>query len=554
MNLLKTFLLVFKAETKTAVKEIDALEKASKKAEKEIGKATDSTKKLKDQFEKTGKTFDEASDAVKESTDNVDKLVERLSYAAAAWSAFQITKAMITNTAEYNTQLSYMGRLMGLNAEKLKSLAMAAQAFGGSKEGALADISRLSNVASSMGMDLSKSGNPYDPLDNARKLLKGRSAAEKRKAMDMWGISDPGIRYQLSMMTDEQWEQSKSWSGRLTRLGMEDQAQAMERLRTKTGSDAARDDAATQGGSWWFRNVSNPFNELMSEHPWGALGAKIGGAIAATIGLGKLASGGLGMMGTSGGALASRALAGSRFGLPGLAGVAAYEAGTAAITHYQDPIERWLSSWMLSRSAHANMNNPAVAAAMARQEAGMDNMVRFWADMGYSPSQIAAIFANIKRESGGDPRAVGDNGLAVGIMQWHPDRRANILKNTGIDISSASVAEQMRAAAWEMKNGRPGFDDRYFRGLAGEDAASYFSQKFLAPANGDYEAMIRSQSALTMMGPISRMMGGGNSVNIENIEINTQATDAAGIAADLKESIYSQFSFTAGNFDDGVEK
>lgn len=41
----------------------------------------------------------------------------------------------------------------------------------------------------------------------------------------------------------------------------------------------------------------------------------------------------------------------------------------------------------------------------------------------FNDIQIAGIKQNINRESGFNPRAVGDNGAAVGLAQWHPDRR-----------------------------------------------------------------------------------------------------------------------------------
>jgi hypothetical protein len=37
-------------------------------------------------------------------------------------------------------------------------------------------------------------------------------------------------------------------------------------------------------------------------------------------------------------------------------------------------------------------------------------------------TQRAAVLATIVAESGGDPKAIGDGGLAHGLFQWHPNR------------------------------------------------------------------------------------------------------------------------------------
>lgn len=51
------------------------------------------------------------------------------------------------------------------------------------------------------------------------------------------------------------------------------------------------------------------------------------------------------------------------------------------------------------------------------------------------------------------PEAVGDNGTAFGVFQWHTDRAARIKTNTGIDLLAKpppGLADQCRAAYWEL--------------------------------------------------------------------------------------------------------
>jgi hypothetical protein len=40
----------------------------------------------------------------------------------------------------------------------------------------------------------------------------------------------------------------------------------------------------------------------------------------------------------------------------------------------------------------------------------------------YSSAQTAGIVGNLIGESGLNPGVAGDNGAALGIGQWHPDR------------------------------------------------------------------------------------------------------------------------------------
>lgn len=72
--------------------------------------------------------------------------------------------------------------------------------------------------------------------------------------------------------------------------------------------------------------------------------------------------------------------------------------------------------------------------------------------MGATPSIAAAMIAQEKRESGFDSSARGDNGQAMGLYQWHADRRGKIMWGTGIDVANSNAADQRRAAWWELHN------------------------------------------------------------------------------------------------------
>lgn len=220
---------------------------------------------------------------------------------------------------------------------------------------------------------------------------------------------------------------------------------------------------------------------------------------------------------------------------------------------------------------------PALPSLTGRQSSGAaksnrDESIAFWLANGYSPAQAAALAANEQRESNFNPNAVGDGGQARGAFQWHPDRQRDILKNTGIDVTTASHADQLKAANYELGKGI----GNQLKGINDPGtAADFVSRKFERPANADFEASTRAAMARDNYNEImSSMMadgksavqgaegspfsqGGGNgskevNMRIDNITINTQATDADGIAKSLNDSLIQHYRTTAGNADDGI--
>jgi Phage tail lysozyme len=79
-----------------------------------------------------------------------------------------------------------------------------------------------------------------------------------------------------------------------------------------------------------------------------------------------------------------------------------------------------------------------------------------WKTQGYSDDAAAALVAMEEGESNFNPTIRGDNGASIGAFQWDATRRAAILRATGIDVTSASHSEQLKAADWEMGHGDTG--------------------------------------------------------------------------------------------------
>lgn len=87
--------------------------------------------------------------------------------------------------------------------------------------------------------------------------------------------------------------------------------------------------------------------------------------------------------------------------------------------------------------------------------AGARQSYEFWLSKGLAPAAALAMVANEQGESGFNWVNRGDGGSAGGSFQWHANRRADILKGTGIDVwnRGTSHLQQLRAAYWEMTQG-----------------------------------------------------------------------------------------------------
>lgn len=72
---------------------------------------------------------------------------------------------------------------------------------------------------------------------------------------------------------------------------------------------------------------------------------------------------------------------------------------------------------------------------------------------GWNRNSASGIAANLWAESKFDPTAVGDNGHAYGLGQWHEDRQALFKKWSGHDIHGSSLAEQLKFVDYELKHG-----------------------------------------------------------------------------------------------------
>jgi len=81
--------------------------------------------------------------------------------------------------------------------------------------------------------------------------------------------------------------------------------------------------------------------------------------------------------------------------------------------------------------------------------------MQFFQSQGWSKEQAAGIVGNLQAESGANlnSNAVGDNGKAYGIAQWHADRQARFTNEAKFGkIAGSSFEDQLKFVQWELNN------------------------------------------------------------------------------------------------------
>lgn len=248
--------------------------------------------------------------------------------------------------------------------------------------------------------------------------------------------------------------------------------------------------------------------------------------------------------------------------LPGPA-VAAPAAGAGAVGgSIMGVVSKWLG--VAGLALHSGELNSGEEAELARIRSGAamgggaaigggkatsQSVIDYFVGKGWSKSQAAGIAANLSAESGFDPSAVGDKGKAYGVAQWHPDRQADFEKFTGKKIQGSSVEDQLAFVNYELTSGKKAAVGELLKSLtSAQDAGALVSSRYEIPANGVYEAARRGSIAEGMVGAgmaVSNRApavgsGGTSEVNINTINVQTQATDANGVARGLSEAIRQQ--------------
>ena len=212
-----------------------------------------------------------------------------------------------------------------------------------------------------------------------------------------------------------------------------------------------------------------------------------------------------------------------------------------------------------------NSTSKSPAGGIKEEQAAM----AYFQAQGWTKEQAAGLAANIKRESAFRPDAVGDNGKAYGIAQWHPDRQAEFKKKFGKDIQGSTLEEQMAFMHYELTQGNERKAGNILKGTTGAaEAAAVVSKHYERPANREGEAAKRGRMALAMLGGVpgasqaavgagavqvaqanAAAAPGASSKSVEThigeVKVYTAATDANGIAKDMGKSLDYLFTSQA---------
>lgn len=154
-------------------------------------------------------------------------------------------------------------------------------------------------------------------------------------------------------------------------------------------------------------------------------------------------------------------------------------------------VEREKQNFKSSSSQTASGNTKISSTQLKQAKSDVGSLEK----LGLNKANAEGIAANIQAESGGDIHAIGDNGEAYGLLQWHKDRQANFKKLFGHDIQHSTRDEQLQFIAYELKHGEKKTGNLLKDNTSAGMAAAIFSTYDERPADIVKEANARSRFA-----------------------------------------------------------
>lgn len=242
----------------------------------------------------------------------------------------------------------------------------------------------------------------------------------------------------------------------------------------------------------------------------------------------------------AGSELWTHVLAGTKAG-DAVGSVAAHVMAQLGSKDAQDAVNRMNGKGPVNHSGDYHPERTAAYKDKAKQA------IAYFQSQGFSRNAAIGMAANIARESTFNQHAVGDNGKALGIGQWHPDRQANFAKVMGLPIQASSYQQQLAFYAYEVKHNK-----RLMGILSGNPnaggAAMAVSMLNERPADKEGEMIARAKIAQGMVNaypgaqPSSQVAASKpststNTVTISNMTINTKATNANDIFKDARKAV-----------------
>ena len=124
----------------------------------------------------------------------------------------------------------------------------------------------------------------------------------------------------------------------------------------------------------------------------------------------------------------------------------------------------------------------------------------YFVSQGWTTAQAAGIVANLVAESGLNPAAVGDGGLAYGLPQWHPDRQEGFQNLFGKSIHGSSLDEQLAYVHHELNDTERAAGAALHACTTAYEAGACVSERYERPADRAGEAAKRGLLASSLWG------------------------------------------------------
>ena len=139
---------------------------------------------------------------------------------------------------------------------------------------------------------------------------------------------------------------------------------------------------------------------------------------------------------------------------------------------------------------------PGTSGGSQKSSVSSEQAMSYFQSKGWTKEQSAGIVANLQHESNFKVDAVGDNGKAYGIAQWHPDRQAEFKKVFGKDIRQATYAEQLAFVNYELTQGKEAGAGKILKtAKTASQAGGIVSKHYERPANTNEEINKRGATA-----------------------------------------------------------
>ncbi len=547
MTILDTFYLLFKSNASGVEKDIDNLGAATDKLNKKMDKGDAGQKKARESALKDTQSQVKANNQLADSFLGIaGRIAAPFGIAFGAFETFNAAVGEAKYVNNYNTGLERMRMLTGQNVTEVSALGAALQQFGGSPNEVIDQANKLYSEAAKVGVAVRPIEDYYKSLN---RLFQNKSDVAVGGIAASLGLSPQMIlllkqspdkfdaliekQKQLAHTTESGTKAAQDFSSAMTEMGIsvdgvfsQWEAKNLPTITKyiKLMKEASEASSAPVKGEG--------MESYLAKHGWGGFlweSLKIGG--------GKIGHN-LGIVG-------------------GAAATGAKNLAFGKDNHVFEPKEEKAVD-----KTPMSMTPPKEEKGINKQN--LESSFNFWIKEGYTKEQAAGLVANEQAESGGHVGRVGDGGKAHGIAQWHPDRQANIFANTGIDVRTASHDDQLKAMAWELEHGDKGNIAAKLRNTkTAQEAGELITRKFEIPANTDFQAMKRgllaadiaarkanSISATTQ--PMTTKTEKTINVDVNSININTNATDADEISKHISSTLNTHLQALINNNDDGL--